>query len=59
MSALVAAHAGHWLVQVLYFAPILVFVLWLSVSALRQRRRDEREGGEDATAPPSAPAERR
>ena len=39
----VLAHAGHWLVQVAYFAPVLGFVVWLGITTLKQRRRD-REG---------------
>ena len=34
------AHPGHWLVQVAYFVPVLVFLAWLTFTTVRQRRRD-------------------
>lgn len=37
----VLAHAGHWLVQVAYFLPVVAFLIWLGVSAWRGRRNDE------------------
>ena len=47
MSALVLAHAGDWLVSMIYMAPVVVLVTALVVI----RRRDERHGEEpDATA---------
>ena len=39
----VLAHAGHWIVQVAYFAPVLAFLIWLMITTLKERRRD-REG---------------
>ena len=39
------AHAGHWAVQVLYVAPLLVFVLILVRTKL-QERRERRAAGE-------------
>jgi di/tricarboxylate transporter len=36
----VVAHAGHWLVQVAYFAPVLGFLIWLLLTTLRERRRE-------------------
>jgi hypothetical protein len=42
----VTAHAGHWLVQLLYAAPVLVLVialLWGRVQDWRSRRRGEAE----------------
>jgi hypothetical protein len=33
------AHAGHWLVQLAYFAPVLGFLAWLGISTWRDRRR--------------------
>jgi membrane protein implicated in regulation of membrane protease activity len=38
---IVVAHAGHWAVQLLYLAPLVVLV-WMLVSA-RLRERRERE----------------
>jgi len=32
------AHVGHWLVDVLYLAPLLVLVVALAVNKLRERR---------------------
>lgn len=37
---IVLAHAGHWLVQVAYFLPVVVFLGWLSWSTIRERRKD-------------------
>lgn len=38
----VLAHAGHWLVQVAYFAPVLAFLVWLGITTARERRRDRK-----------------
>jgi hypothetical protein len=38
------AHAGHWLVDIAYFLPVVVFLAWLLVTQLRERRRG-RSGG--------------
>jgi hypothetical protein len=35
---IVVAHAGHWLVNAAYFAPVVGFLGWLGVAELRQRR---------------------
>ncbi len=40
---IVIAHAGHWLVQVAYFAPVVLFLLWLGWTVLRERRSDDTE----------------
>ncbi len=34
------AHATHWLVDLLYAAPVLVLLIAGLVSAIRQRRRN-------------------
>jgi len=39
------AHAGHWLAEVLYVAPVVVVVTWISVRALLDRRAEKREAG--------------
>ena len=39
----VIAHAGHWLLNLLYVAPVLVFIVVLSVISFRDRRRMRRE----------------
>jgi hypothetical protein len=33
------AHAGHWLINVAYFAPVLGFLGWLLFVQVRDRRR--------------------
>jgi len=38
------AHAGHTLVTVAYFVPVVAFIAWLLVTQLRERRRSS--GGE-------------
>ncbi len=40
------AHAGHWLVSVLYASPLVIVVGLLAVAAIRDRRRPDgdREG---------------
>jgi hypothetical protein len=32
------AHAGHWLVGLAYFVPVLGFLGWLIVTQIRERR---------------------
>jgi len=36
------AHAGHWAVSLLQFAPVLGFLVWLGVTQLRRVRRERR-----------------
>ncbi|HLM27218.1 MAG TPA: hypothetical protein VK304_09665 [Thermoleophilaceae bacterium] len=38
----VIAHAGHWLVTIAYFIPVIGFMAWLAVAQLRARRQRER-----------------
>lgn len=38
------AHAGHWLVQLSYFLPVVAFLVWLAVVQLKARREDASEG---------------
>jgi hypothetical protein len=33
------AHAGHWIVSLAYFAPVLGFLIWLGVTQLREKLR--------------------
>ena len=42
------AHAGHYLVTIAYFLPVVAFLVWLAVTQIRERRR-----GRDGTAPDS------
>ena len=44
----VLAHAGHWLPQLLYLAPVLVMVGAVAVGKLRERRG--KRSGTDASA---------
>ncbi len=37
------AHAGHWIVQVAYFTPVLAFLVWLGWVTLRERRRERED----------------
>jgi membrane protein implicated in regulation of membrane protease activity len=39
------AHAGHWAVQLVYFAPVLGFLIWLGVTQIRERRRGRDDPG--------------
>ncbi len=43
------AHAGHWLVNAAYFAPVVGFLGWLGFSELRSRR--ERRTASQETGP--------
>jgi membrane protein implicated in regulation of membrane protease activity len=37
----VLAHAGHWLVQIAYFLPVVIFLIWLAVTVVRERRSQD------------------
>jgi hypothetical protein len=39
------AHPGHWLVDAAYFLPVVVFIVWLVVTQVKDRRRG-RSGGQ-------------
>lgn len=43
------AHAGHWLVNVAYLAPVMGFLAWLVLTTWRERRAERRGGGKDQT----------
>jgi hypothetical protein len=43
---LTIAHAGHWAVNLLYVAPLLVAVTVLGYQSMKDRREVRREGGE-------------
>jgi membrane protein implicated in regulation of membrane protease activity len=43
------AHAGHWLVQLAYFVPVVLFLLWLGFTVLRERRAGSEPPGEATT----------
>lgn len=40
------AHAGHWLVQAVYFLPVIAFLVWLGITQFKARREGQSE--EDA-----------
>jgi hypothetical protein len=42
-AVLVLAHAGHWLVNLLYVAPLIVIAAVALVVTIRERRRGEDE----------------
>ena len=37
------AHAGHWLVQLTYFLPVVAFLAWLAFTTVKERRRDRKD----------------
>ena len=37
------AHAGHTLVTIAYFLPVVAFLVWLVVTQIRERRRQRAE----------------
>jgi len=39
-------HFGHWWQSLLYLAPVVVVVGWLSLQAWRDSRRDDRDPGD-------------
>lgn len=49
---LTLAHAGHWAVNLLYVAPLVVAVGVLGYQSLKDRRQVKREG-DDARLPPT------
>jgi hypothetical protein len=44
----VIAHAGHTLTTIAYFLPVIVFVAWLIVTQLRDRRNRNRSSAPDS-----------
>ncbi len=51
------AHASHWLAQVAYVAPVMVLLVALGITTLRDRRRERRGEESPSAAPPTSPAE--
>jgi cytochrome c-type biogenesis protein CcmH/NrfF len=51
------AHASHWLAQVAYVAPVLVLLVMLGITSLRDRRRERPGEGPPANGPPASSAE--
>ena len=50
---LTIAHVGHWAVNLLYVAPLLIAVAVLGYRSIKDRREIKREGGE-VRRPPAA-----
>ena len=50
---MLAAHAGHWAVGILYAVPVFAVLIAIGISIARERRR-EAEGGGDAGEPAAA-----
>ena len=48
------AHAGHWLLNVLYVLPVVLVVGWISVRAILDRRAEARGEATPEPAPPPA-----
>jgi hypothetical protein len=46
------AHAGHWAVDLLYVAPLLIAVMVLGYQSMKDRRALKRDGGEARRPPP-------
>ena len=46
------AHAGHWAINLLYVAPLLIAVGVLGYQTVKDRRQLKREGGEARRPPP-------
>ena len=36
------AHAGHWLMTIAYFLPVVAFLVWLAITQIRERRKPDR-----------------
>ena len=34
-------YAGHWITAVAYFLPVVVFLGWLAITQIRERRRND------------------
>ena len=51
---LVVAHAGHWLVQLIYLVPLAVLVGVILVGRARDRREAARKPAHDGAEPPAA-----
>jgi cytochrome c oxidase assembly factor CtaG len=47
MRGLFIAHAGHWLPQLLYLAPLVVLVVAIGLGRLRERRERSARRRED------------
>jgi hypothetical protein len=41
-GVILIAHAGHWLTSIAYFVPVIVFLGWLIITQVRDRRSRSR-----------------
>jgi hypothetical protein len=46
---IVVAHAGHWLPQLLYVAPVAVLVVAVLIGRIRERRSGGSDGSSEDT----------
>ena len=47
------AHAGHWITDLLYVLPLAVALGFLALQSMRDRRKDDADGGQaPADTPP-------
>jgi hypothetical protein len=53
MTTLPIAHAGHWIADLLYVAPLAVALGFLFIQSRRDKRAEEAEG--TTTAPADTP----
>jgi hypothetical protein len=42
---IVVAHVGHWLVNLIYLAPVILIVSWIGITSIRDRRHEHRDDG--------------
>ena len=47
------AHSGHWAVNLLYVAPLLIAVGVLAYQSRKDRRQVKRDGGDTTRRPPT------
>ena len=47
------AHAGHWAINLLYVAPLVIAVGVLTVQSMKDRRRKVRSGEPEGRQPPT------
>jgi ABC-type multidrug transport system permease subunit len=57
MSAPPIAHAGHWIVNLLYLVPLLIVIGMLAITSVRDRRAEAAEGAGAPVPDPPAPDE--
>ena len=40
----VIAHAGHWIIGIANFVPVVAFLAWLGITQLKERRSERKKG---------------